>query len=136
MADPTFQIPKDVIEPIIQAHVASAVTAALGDRSAIVQAAVGKVLNTKVDSDGVVNRYDSYNSVPWIQWVMNDCVKKAARAAIEEALQIQAPTIKAMIAKELANKKSPLVKKLIEALAGTLEESSLKYRLNVTVEDK
>jgi hypothetical protein len=136
MADPTFQIPKDVIEPIIKAQVAAAVVAALGDKGAIIENAVAAVLNSKVDSDGKPDKYGYGGSVSWVQWVMNDCVKTATREAITEAMEKQRGRVKAAITKELTNSKSPLVRKLVDALAGSLDSDSLKYRISVGVEQK
>lgn len=42
-----FQIPKDVIEPIIQAHVPSVVSAVRGNKSKLVEAVVSRVLSQK-----------------------------------------------------------------------------------------
>lgn len=136
MSDPTFQIPKDVIEPIIRAQVASAVATALGDRSSIIEAAVGSVLNAKVDSEGKPDKYGYDRSITWIQWLMNDCVRRATMDAIHAAMTGQREKIKAAITKELTNAKSPLIRKLVEAMADNLAADNLKYKINVTVDGK
>lgn len=133
MNETTLQVPKDVLEPIIQAHISAAVVAALGDRSKIIADCIGKVLNTKTESDGSETRYGT--GIPWVQWIMQDCIKKSARAAIEEFMASHKDEIKAQIAAELRKKNSPLAKQLIEGmLNGITNETTLKYRLNVTVE--
>jgi len=133
--EPTFQIPKDVIEPIIQAQVSSAVLAALGDKTGIVERAVAAVLNMKVDIDGKTSTYGGHNDVPWVQWLMRDCVRKATRLAVEEFFAQNKELVKTQIAAELRKKNSPMAKQLINAMVGAVtNESTLKYRLNVTVE--
>lgn len=132
MNETTLQVPKDVLEPIIQAHISAAVVAALGDRSKILADCVGKVLNMKVDTDGSESRYTG--GVPWVQWIMQDCIKKSARAAIEEFMAGHKDEIKAQIATELRKKNSPLAKQLIEGMVnGITSHDTLKYRLDVTV---
>lgn len=136
MADaPTFQIPKDVIEPIIQSHISAAVAVALQGHRPIVEQAVAHALNVKVDNDGKVSQYSSSNQVPWLQWVMGDCIRKAALAAVQEELAQQQDAIKKQIAAELRKVNSPLAKKLIESMAGAIaDQRSLQYRLTVSVE--
>lgn len=132
--EPTFQIPKDVIEPIIQAQISSAVLAALGDNKSIVEKAVAQVLNMKVDGDGKASHYSSHNDVSWVQWMMREAVKKAAKQAIEEFFSQNKELVKTQIATELRKKNSPLAKQLINAMVGAVtNEHTLKYRLSVTV---
>lgn len=130
---PTFQIPKDVIEPIIQSHVAAAVSTALGGHALMVEKAVAQALNVKVDSEGKQSGYRS--DIPWLQWVMGECVRKAALEAVQEALIEQQGRIKKEIARELQKVNSPLAKRLIESMAGAIaDHDALKYRLTVNIE--
>lgn len=132
--EPTFKIPRDVIEPIIQAHVSSAVAAAMGDKSAILQEAVAQILNQKVGDDG---RPSDYRAIPWIQYVMKDALKKATRAAIEEEIGKNENVIRAAIVKELKKgETSALVRQLITAMTGAFtKEDNLRFRLSVEVSD-
>lgn len=136
MADnPTFQIPKDVIEPIIQANITTAVLAALQPTARVLEQAVAAVLNMKVDSEGKPERYSDSRSKAWIDWVMADCIQKAARTAIESYLREEQKAIRTAIAKQLTSRNSPLTKQLIDGmLAGIISESTLKYRINVTAD--
>lgn len=134
MENSTIQIPNDVIKPIVEAKVAAAVIEALGGYERMVQSAVAQVLSQKVGSDGQPDRYGYANSPTWLQWVMNDCVKKAARSAVEEWFKEHQDLVKKSLAAELSKKNSPLVKQMIAALTGTvLNAESLRYRMNVTV---
>lgn len=132
---PTFQIPKDVIEPIIQAHISSAVAAALGGKDKLVSDAIFAALNMKVDERGNACTYSS--SIPFVQWLMKDAIQKAAKEAVQTALAGQHEALKESIAKELRNSKSVLAKQLIESLAGTLSKGNmLDYRLSITVAER
>jgi hypothetical protein len=135
MSDPTLTVPRDVIEPVIQAHISAAVVAALGDRSAIVQDVVTRVLQEKVDDEGKASNYN--RSIPWLQWVMHKCVRDAAKAAIVEQLELQKDALKKALAAELAKKNSPLVRQLVEGMVGAMTHPDvLKYRIAVSFDDK
>jgi hypothetical protein len=137
MADnPTFQIPKDVIEPIIQAHVAAAVTAALAGQDQLMNKAVVMVLNQKVDSEGKPSNNGYGWEVPYIQWAMRDVLRKATHAAITAEVAKHEDVLRKNIADQLKSSKSPLVKALVQGLVDRLVSAeNLKYRLTVTATD-
>lgn len=130
--NPTFQIPRDVIEPIIQAHVTTAVTAALGGHQRLVADAIAQVLNAKVDSSGNPSRYNSSSDPTFIQWALQDCVRRATQAAIEAALKDHQEALRKHLVASLQQKNSPLVKQLVEGMMGVLASpDTLRYRLKV-----
>lgn len=133
--NPTLSIPRDVIEPIITAHVAAAVTAALSDRSILVEKLVTEVLTAKVGDDGKPSNYSS--SVQFIVWAMRDCVRKATHAAIVEAMAKHSDVIKKGIVDQLSKRNSPLAKELAAGLLkGVFSESAIKWRLNINCEER
>lgn len=126
---PTFQIPKEIIDPIIKAHVNEAVIKALDGPQRLVSNAILSVIQTQVDRDG---KPTTWNGTPWIDYVIADCIREAARDAIKEFLATQRERIKADMAAQLSRKNSPLIKQLCEGLVGSItSESTLKYRLNI-----
>lgn len=131
---PTLQIPRDVIEPIIQAQITASIATALGSKQILVHA-VETILQTKVDCDGKADRYSDSRGRPWVEWAVADALKKAVRAAIVEAVAKEEVAIRNEIAAQLSQKKSPLVKQLIEALVtGVFKADNLKYRLTVSAD--
>ena len=129
----TFHIPKDVIEPIIQAHVTAAVASALAGKEHLVSEAISAVLNRKVDSSGTPSTYSS--SVSWMQWVMDKCIQEATQKAIEEALITHGETLKKTLITELQRKNSPLAKQLVGGLMNALTDKDLlRYRITVAHE--
>jgi hypothetical protein len=110
--NPTFQIPKDIIEPIIQAHVSAAVVSALGENKKIVEMAISRVLNQKVNSDGNTSGYVYNNSPTFIQWLMSKAVRSAVEKAVVEQVATYQDELKKAIAAELGigKKYSPLAK--------------------------
>lgn len=131
---PTLQIPKDVIEPIIQAHVKKAVVDAFGGYQSLVEKAISQVMTMKVDRDGKHSGYSS--DVEWLTWAMRDCVQKAAKEAIQEYLGTNREKIKEQIARALRGRNSALARQLIEGMTKALtHENILKYHFTVTVAD-
>jgi len=129
---PTLNIPRDVIEPIIQANITSAVATALIDHESLIAEVVKQALSVKVDSEGKQSNYTHSNSPTWLQWAVRDAVRRAAKAAIEEYLASHQDVVKKGIAKELATKNSPLAKQLIAGMVGALTSpETLRYRINV-----
>lgn len=137
MADaPTFQIPKDVIEPIIQANIAAAVAAALSGREKIVEAAIHQVLNQKVDDKGAPTTYSHYNTT-FVQWLMNNAIREAAKDAVRAAISGQHEAIKTALAAELRKSASPIAKQIIAGVIGVaVTPHMLDYRLSVEVKAK
>ena len=133
MANPTLQIPSDVINPIIEANIQAAVAQALGPVSNRISEFVTTVLRMNVDSEGKPSSYG--NSKPWIDWAIGDALRRAAKAAIDEQVEKLKDQMKAHIATELTKKNSTLHKQLAEGLVnGVFSADSLKWRLNITTE--
>ncbi len=127
-----MQVPKDLIEPIIQAHVQKAVLDAIGNKTEILERAIGQVLNAKVDREGRYSTYNSNNDVTWLQYIVQDCIKKAAVSAIQEAMEKHQTVFRESIIRQLRDKKSKLADQLIEAMCGAFNHEQLKYRLSIS----
>jgi pullulanase/glycogen debranching enzyme len=134
-SQPTLHIPKDVIDPIIQASITAAILSGLGDQSKVVASAISSILSQKVDpNSGQVNSYQSHNTVSWIDWALGQQVRESAKAAIIEHLANNQDLVKKQLTAELSKKNSVLAKQLVEAMAkGMSNEHALKYAVSVTV---
>lgn len=135
MSQPTIAIPKDIIEPIIQAQITAAVAQALGPHTFILRDAITGILATKVDSDGKPSTYG--NSKPWIDWAVGDAIRKAALEAITQEVEKLNGAIKKQLVTELSRKNSPMVKQIAEGLAnGVFGPDVVKWRLAINVEPR
>lgn len=131
---PTFQIPRDVIEPIIQAHVASAVVAALGGGTQMIEAAVARVMNETVDGDGRPTT-SGYQTSPWILHTMRKMLREAIVAAVTEEMPKHKDAIRKLIERDLRKANSPLLRQFVEGMAAAVvSPDTLKYRLHVSYE--
>ncbi len=131
----TLVIPKDVLEPIIQAHVAKAITEALGGQGRIIEEAVRVALEAKVDErDGKVSSYASTNAPTFLTWLVRHAIRDAATAAVREHLTADMERIKAAVAKEMKNQRSPLTRSLIEGIAKATTDSA-RFQISVNVNE-
>jgi hypothetical protein len=129
---PTLQIPQDVIQPIIDAHVTAEIAKALG-AGTVVRTAVENILQTRVDSEGKIDTYHNrQNTRPWIDWAVADALKKRVQSIIIETIEKQSDTIRDQVAAQLRMKNSPLVKQIAEGVAKVaLSPDRLKYSIEV-----
>lgn len=134
-ATPTFQIPSDVIAPIIQAHVSTAVGQALDGHKALIDGLIAQILNAPVDREGKVAHYAT--GTTYIQHLMQKVVRDAVESTLKTELAKHQDTLRKHLVRELTNSKSPLVKQLVEGMLGALTDpGALKYRLSVTYDQK
>lgn len=131
MTAPTFQIPTDVIEPIIQAHVTTAIITALGGHQHLMERAITGVLTQKVNSEGKPSNYGS--DIQYIQWAMQTAVTNAVTKVLQEEVAKQEDQIRALLTAELRKSKSPLVKQLIEGMTkGVVNATQNKWQIKVS----
>ncbi len=128
----TISIPKDVLEPIIQAHVTAAIATALGDRSRLVEQCVAHALTKKVDEKGVVNQQDYYNKTEFLRWLVDDAIRTAATNAVREHIAGDIEAVKLAVAKEMKNQKSAMTKELLAGIAKAAVSMS-RFQIAVTV---
>ena len=132
LESPTFQIPRDVIEPIIQAQVVKGLMDALGSREEVVTRAVSFMLNVNVDDAG---KPTSYRGQPWIAWCVMECVQKAVKQTIVEYLVKHQEVVKKEFLKQMTKPNSPIVKKLLESIVSDIgDENHLNWHLTVKCE--
>ena len=133
-AQPTLAIPKDLIEPIIQANITAAVAQAIAPNGQMLQQAVATILSTRVDQNGTPTN-SSYQTSTWLDWAVGNAIRAAAKAAITEQVQALESAVKAHIARELQKKNSPLVKQIADGMIGAaFSPDGLRYRLTVAVD--
>ena len=137
--DPTFKIPREVIEPIIQAKVSAAIVEALGNTQWLVSNCIEKVLNEKVKDDGT-RQTDSYymdKSPTFLQWSMRSCVQASFKRILQEEIEKHRPVIYEQLLKTLKAKDSPLLNQLVGAMTDAiLTASKNPYQMEVTITEK
>lgn len=124
-------IPKELLQPVIDAHVSAAIAKALSGPEAIVKGIVERLCNQNVDSEGRPSSYHNDRKT-WLQWAVENMLKQAVQATIAKELEAHKERLKEYLTDELSKKKSPLVKSLVEGMVSGMVTNGLNYRLEVT----
>lgn len=118
---------KQSVEDIVKAGIASA----LGDPSQIIQAAIGKVLNEKVDSKGQPTTR-SYDSKRYLDYLVEQAVSETAREVVKAEIDNNRSKIKEGLIRRLRNGKwlDSYVESLLTQTAETITNN---WRTSVEV---
>lgn len=133
---PTLQIPADVINPIIEAHVRDAVLRAFDGYQPAVQKLISSVLNVRVNASGrpETDRYRMDEAQPWIDWALGEVVRESVLTAIRAKVGEMQAQLEKHIAAELSKKNSPMAKQVAESLLkGFGNIAKCSYALKVEV---
>jgi pullulanase/glycogen debranching enzyme len=135
MADnPTFQIPRDVIEPILQAHVSAAVAQAFGAQHFLIEKFINEIVTRRVKEDGNTPSYSSDKTVSWLDWAVGSVITKVIKEQITAEVEKHKEEMSMIISKELQRKNSPLIKQLAMGMVGAFaNQETLKYRFEVKI---
>lgn len=132
--NPTFQIPRDVIEPILQAHVSAAIAQAFGSQSILIEKFINEVVNRRVKEDGSFPSYSSDKTVGWLDWAVANVIRTVIKAQLTEEIEKHQDEMKQIIVRELKKKNSPLIRQLAEGMVGGFaNQETLKYRFELVV---
>lgn len=136
MAEPaTLNLPKDLIEPIIQAHIQAALAEALGEKSNLLGKMAWQILNQTVDTSGQPCNPTSYNKAgTFIEVTLRQSMQKAFRELLDAELVKHKETLKKHLETELKKSNSPLTKALLEGMCNSAV-TGLRYSLTVTAKD-
>ncbi len=133
MADENMQfpIPNSVLEPYIKQAVSTAITAALGDGTKLVQMAVQQALATKVNSEGRIDsRYTSDNKYNLVEIVAKNKIIEIARVTISEMAEQMRPKIKTEIEKYIKSQTNNIAKAMVD---GVINGISSKFSISVEI---
>lgn len=137
MAEPaTLNLPKDLIEPIIHAHIQAALAEALGSKSDLLGKMAWQILNQTVNNSGNPVNASSYEKAgTFIEVNLRLAMQKAFRELLEAELEKHKETLKAHLTAELKKANSPLTKALVKGMCEGVVTSGLRYHLTVTSKD-
>lgn len=115
-------IPNAVLEPYIKQAVSTAILGAL-DGDKLVMAAVQNVLEMKVNSEGKVDSYGSYNKYALCEILARRKITEIAQQTINEMAERMRPKIKAEIERQLKTKHSQIATALVDGMVKSLAAS-------------
>ena len=125
MTDISLTINKEVVNPIVEAKIKSAVLEALGGSDVLIEKVVEQILNTKVNEKGNISSYSNDNKHKWIDIVLTKQINEIAKEAIKEAIQESGTQIKDVLVKHLQSKRgsSLVAKAMVDGLTQTFKNS-------------
>jgi|ERR1700761_1681187 len=131
--DPTFKIPREIIQPIIEAKVSAALIEALGNQEWLVKNCIAKVLDEKVNDNGTkAESYYADRSPTFLQWALRSCIQVQVKKILQDQIEKHKDVIASALKSELEKKNSPLVKQLIQGMTTAFTNSTtLKYQIDV-----
>jgi len=115
-----IQIPGVDFGGMAQQAIAAKLTEAMVGADDIIRKMVVQAIATKVDEKGEVNRYESYNRTPMIEWLAQDMIRRAALQALKDKITSMQPAIEKAIEAEMRRN----VKSIASALASAFVERS------------
>lgn len=126
-----LQVSKEIVEKIVQAQIGVEVAKVLGDKQGLLEALIAQTLSLKVDSQGAVNRYSSYNTTTYLQYLVGNVIRGAAKSAVEKYVSANAEKIEKAVATEMKKSTAPMVKAFMDCIT---ESAKSAYRLTINVE--
>ena len=134
----SVQIPKDVLEPIIKAHMQAALAEALGDRGRLLDKMAWQILNAPVEANGAPHTNASYNrpAGTWLEVNLRLAFQKVMEEVVKEELEGHKDALRMHLRAEMKKANSPLVKALVEGMCNGVVTDGLRYRLTVLPPEK
>jgi dsDNA-binding SOS-regulon protein len=117
----SLQINEDMVKPILEKQIQAAIVANIGDPEKLIQKVVATALSQKVNKEGKIDQYDSYNTYDYLEVLTGQAIRKAAKEALGEWLAENQELLKIAVTKEL-NKPARL-KSIVGAFADAAENS-------------
>lgn len=127
-----IQVGKDIVQPIVDAKIQAAVIAALDCEHEMVGLAVAKVLQQKVERNGEIPRYGDSNCIPYVQFLFESTLKKAAGAAVASWVKDNEQKIRDSLVKQLPRQLDAIAKSFCESL---VKAASNEWHFHIELTD-
>ena len=131
----SIQLGQDIIKPIIDAKINTAILEAMKGHEALIMGVVGQILDLKVDGEGKVSNYNSGSNTTFLAYLVKKIINSAAEQAIKEFIEAKQPEFKDAITKQLESKagRDKFARALLD---GATHLAANRYRMNLNVEIK
>jgi ERCC4-related helicase len=131
----TLNVSKEIINPIVEQHIKSAVLEAFGGSSEVINKVVTSIITQKCTNDGNISQYQSDNIYSWIDVVLTKNIQNMVREKIEAIIKDQSSKITEILIAKLKTQKgaSMVAESLLSAFSDTLKKS---WRSTINVELK
>ena len=127
-----IKISQDLVKPIIEAKIQQAIAEGLNSSNQMIEAVASRILTTKVSVDGTKSRYSSDNKYTYMEYLSQDIITTAAKAALAEWVETRKKEIKECLYKQMSLKKNANI--LVQAVMnGLVESTKCKYRFSMNI---
>lgn len=123
MSGLNLQVDNELVLPIIEAEIQSAIVRQLESADNLIPKMVQAALNQGVNSSGVVSKYKHDNEHTYIEYLCNQALQKAARVAMDKFIDENMPLIEAELAKQLARSKNKIAKAFVTGLGKSMKST-------------
>lgn len=123
-----FEVDEKLVEPVIREQISAAVVAQLGDTTELMKKMIHQSLSVKVNKDGKVDQYSSYNTFSLIEALAGKAIREAARQAIETIVEEKKPEIEAAVRDYLSRAPKRTAAAIVNAFC---DSATTKYRMSV-----
>ena len=115
----------DLIKPIVENQIKSAILAARGGADNLVESVVNALMTEKVNEKGQKSSYSGENKYNWFDVIVTNTVREAIQAEIKNAILENANVFKDALVHQLTSKSgaNAVAKALIDGLNKTFESS-------------
>lgn len=100
-----LNIDQEYIAESVQKIVKAAIVSALGDQDKLVRKAIDSTINSYVDKDGFEVKKESWNAIPYLDWVAEQTVKNTVRDCMKEFIKENKEEFKKNIKEQISDKK-------------------------------
>ena len=108
----SLKISEDMVQAVISKQLQSAIIAQLGNAEQYMAALISAALHQKVDSNGRVDSYAGNNKYDYLDILLKEKIREAAKGAIQEYVKENQEILKQALKKEL--EKTATKNKLVE----------------------
>ncbi len=133
MSNLSLNLPSELIERAVRDKINAAIAAQLGDPEVLIGRLVSAALSQKVNCEGVKDTSSYRNEYDFLDVVVGEFIRDAAKLALKEYLTENEKIIKDCVKKEIAKSPSKMAKVFMD---GLMDSMTCAYRSNVSIEFK
>ena len=125
----SLKVDETMVSSILEKQIQAAIVQQLGSQDDLIAQAVKVALSQKVNHEGKIDDYSSYNKYDFLEVLAGKSIREAAKVALQEWLAENSGKIRAAVLEEL---KTPSRQRSIAVAYADAIEHSLTNRWNMS----
>lgn len=117
MGQVNVNVPQELVQPVIEAEIQSAIIKALGNQDNLVREAVNALLHQKCNSRGEISSSSYENKHNVVDVLVHNAMVRTVKAAINKWIEENTPILEEAVKKQLKNSPNALAKALVGGFA-------------------